>query len=66
MGSPRNIYIAIAVMAAIFFGGGLALRQVGGTALQIVPIAGMIAGFVVLHALDCRDRRRERANQKVA
>ena len=63
---PRNIYIAIAVMVAIFFGGGLALRQVGGTAMQIVPIAGGIAGFVVLHALDGRDRRRERASRKVA
>lgn len=62
---PRNIYIAIAVMVAIFFGGGLALRQVGGTAMQIVPIVGGIAGFVVLHALDGRDRRRERANRKV-
>jgi hypothetical protein len=33
--------------------------------MQIVPIAGGIAGFVVLHALDGRDRRRDRANRKV-
>jgi len=62
----RNIYIAIAVVATIFFGGGLAVRDAGGTAIQIVTVVGASAGFIVLHALDGRDRRRAQANRKAA
>lgn len=62
----RNIYISIAVMAAILFGGGLAVQRFGETAVQIVAFIGIAAGFIVLHALDGRDRRRERAKQKAA
>jgi hypothetical protein len=60
----RNIYISIAVVTVILFGGGLAVRHSGGTAIQIVTVVGATAGFVVLHALDGRDRRRERAGRK--
>lgn len=63
---PRNIYISIAVMAVILFGGGFAVQSLGGTAIQIVTVIGIAAGFIVLHALDGRDRRRERAKQKAA
>lgn len=62
----RNIYISIAVMAAILFGGGLAVQHLGGTAIQIVTVVGIAAGFMVLHVLDARDRRRERAKQRAA
>lgn len=62
----RNIYISIAVVAAILFGGGFAVKHLGGTAIQIVTVIGAAAGFIVLHALDGRDRRRERAKQKAA
>jgi uncharacterized membrane protein YccF (DUF307 family) len=60
----RNIYISIAVMAAILFGGGLAVQHLGATAVRIVTVVGIAAGFTVLHVLDGRDRRRERAKQK--
>jgi len=63
---PRNIYISIAVIATILFGGGLAVRHAGGTAIQIVTVVAATAGFVVLHALDDRDRRRAQANRKTA
>ncbi len=62
----RNIYISIAVMAVILFGGGLAVQHLGATAVRIVTVVGIAAGFIVLHALDGRDRRRERAKQKAA
>lgn len=62
----RNIYISISVMAAILFGGGLVVRHAGGTAIQIVTVVAVTAGFVVLHALDGRDRRRAQANRKTA
>jgi hypothetical protein len=62
----RNLYIALAVTAAILFGGGLLLRHAGGTAVQVVTVVAVAVGFVVLHALDGRDRRHEQANRKVA
>jgi uncharacterized membrane protein YccF (DUF307 family) len=62
----RNIYISIGVMAAILFGGGLAVQHLGATAVRIVTVVGIAAGFIVLHVLDGRDRRRERAKQKAA
>lgn len=63
---PRNMYIAIAVMGTTLFGGGLLVRHAGGTAIQIVTVVGIATGFIVLHVLDGRDRRRERAKQKAA
>jgi uncharacterized membrane protein YccF (DUF307 family) len=62
----RNIYISIAVMAAILFGGGLAVEHLGATAVRIVTVVGIAAGFILLHALDGRDRRRKRAKQRAA
>ncbi len=62
----RNIYISIAVTAAILFGGGFAVQHVGGTAIQVVTVIAAAAGFIVLHALDGRDRRRAQANRKTA
>ena len=47
----RNIYISIAVMAAILFGGGLAVQHLGATAVRIVTVVGIAAGFILLHAL---------------
>jgi hypothetical protein len=60
------MYIAIAVMATTLFGGGFLVRHAGGTAIQIVTVVAVASGFIVLHALDGRDRRRERAKQKAA
>ena len=62
----RNMYIAIAVMAIALFGGGFLMRHAGGTAIQIVTVVAVASGFIVLHALDGRDRRRKRASRKVA
>jgi hypothetical protein len=31
-----------------------------------ISVVGIAAGFIVLHALDGRDRRRERSKQKAA
>jgi hypothetical protein len=50
----------------LLFGGGLAVRHAGGTAIQIVTVVATAAGFLVLHTLDGRDRRREQASRKVA
>ena len=62
---PRNMYIAIAVMATALFGGGLLVRHAGGTAIQVVTVVAVASGFIVLHVLDGRDRRRrERASRK--
>jgi hypothetical protein len=60
------MYIAIAVMATILFGGGFLVRHAGGTAIQIVTVVAVASGFIVLHVLDGRDRRRERAKQRAA
>jgi hypothetical protein len=38
------------------------VRHAGGTAIQIVTVVAATAGFIVLHALDGRDRRRTQAN----
>jgi hypothetical protein len=62
----RNIYIALAVTAVILFGGGLLLRHAGGTAVQVVTVVAVAVGFVVLHALDGRDRRHKQASRKTA
>jgi len=60
------MYIAIAIMATALFGGGLLVRHAGGTAIQVVTVVAVASGFIVLHALDGRDRRRKQANRKAA
>jgi hypothetical protein len=60
------MYIAIAVMATVLLGGGLLVRHSGGTAIQVVTVVAVASGFIVLHALDGRDRRRKQASRKVA
>jgi general stress protein CsbA len=62
MMSLRNPHIALVVTAVILFGGGLILRHAGGTAIQVVTVVAVAAGFVVLHALEARDHRRQRSH----
>jgi hypothetical protein len=55
----RNGHIGIGVSIAILAIGFVLFRHYGETAIQIVGMVGFFSAFVVAHALDERERRRE-------
>lgn len=58
--SMRNPHIALLVSVLIIFGGGFSLSSLGPTAIHVIGLVGIAAGFAVLHVLDDREFRPKR------